>query len=153
MHAHLVRFGEAGEWEVWGARRLPGRRGPAASLTPPSTSRAKDASVRVTVSPEIQSGLIALLGVIVGGLFSYVSARVGQDWSALKSDVQKLAAQVAAYHRLEALYAEEVATLDADGSHTKTILTRMRDRAEESGATVRPEMTEKQAKKIAERWS
>jgi len=105
------------------------------------------------VSPEIQSGLIALLGVIVGGLFSYVSARVGQDWSALKSDVQKLAAQVAAYHRLEALYAEEVATLEAEDSHTKTILTRMRDRAEESGSAVRPEMTEKQAKKIAERWS
>ncbi len=90
---------------------------------------------------------------MVGGLFSYVSARVGHDWSAIKSDVQKLAAQVAAYHRLEALYAEEVATLDADGRHTKTVMTSMRDRVEESGSSVRPEMTEKQAKKIAERWT
>lgn len=104
-------------------------------------------------SSEAQSALFALLGVIVGGLFSYLSARVGHDWSAIKSDVQKLAAQVAAYHRLEALYAEEVAALEADGSHTKTILTRMRDRAEEAGSSVRPEMTEKQARKIAERWT
>jgi len=88
-------------------------------------------------------------GAAVGGAFSYLSAKAGIDWGKARRDIVVLADQVAAYYRLEKLYAEKVAELT--GGKSVTIQISMRDQVVANGAT-RPDMTENQAVSIRGRW-
>jgi hypothetical protein len=51
------------------------------------------------------AAVAGVTGAAVGGAFSYLSAKVGMDWSKAKRDIVVLADQVASYYRLEKLYA------------------------------------------------
>lgn len=101
---------------------------------------------------EIASGLFALGGALVAGLFTYLAARVGHRWDRARSDIQKLSEQVAAYHKLEELYKVELAVNDPAHRAAKTIQQDMRDKVQGEDGHVRPEMTAHEAQKIGRSW-
>ena len=71
-------------------------------------------------------------------------------WAEAQRELVRLARQVAAYHRLESLYAERLGS--ATGTNPATVLVQLRDEVEALGLE-RPEMTQNQAEKLRRRWA
>ena len=105
------------------------------------------------MSTEAMTGLFVIGGAIVGGLFSYLSARIGHDWDKAKSDIRRLSDQVAAYHKVEELYKQKVAALDPTAGSPKTVLQLMRDEVQALDGFVRRSMSANEAMKIQDRWT
>jgi hypothetical protein len=105
------------------------------------------------MSVGVVTGIFAIVGALVGGLLSYLSARIGHRWGEAKSEIRKLSEQVAAYHRLEGLYKSWAAEHDPDSRAPKKIQEDMRREIEEIGGYVRPRMTATEAREIMEKWS
>ena len=101
---------------------------------------------------EIVVGVFTLGGAVIGGLFTYLSARISHNWTRAKTDSERLTKQVEGYHTLEGFYKEDMAKLDPGHRQPKTILQEMRDRVEESGCA-RPTMTANDARKLRDSWS
>ena len=85
------------------------------------------------MSVGVVTGIFAIVGALVGGLLSYLSARIGHRWGEAKSEIRKLSEQVAAYHRLEGLYKSWAAEHDPDSRAPKKIQEDMRREIEEIG--------------------
>lgn len=102
---------------------------------------------------EIATGLFTIAGTIVGGVFTYLAARVGQRWDKARSDIKRLCEQVAAYHKLEELYKQRVAQLDPSGVRSKTVQQDMRDQVQDLEGYERPTMTANSAREILGSWS
>lgn len=101
----------------------------------------------------VTSGLFALLGAVVGGLFTYFGAKAGHDWAKAKADIVRLCDQVAAYHKLEELYKEDLAKADPVRGKPKTLMEGMRESVQELPGFVRPNMSANEARKLKDRWS
>ena len=97
-------------------------------------------------------GIFTLLGAIIGGAASLVATRVDRRWNRAKQQIRRLCYEVAAFHKLEEFYKDEVAQLRPDKPASKTVLEEMRSRVEDEGDFIRPTMTSTDAKKILERW-
>jgi hypothetical protein len=104
------------------------------------------------MSPEVTTGFFVLSGAFVGGLFSYMTARIAHDWDKAKSDIKRLSEQVTAYYTLEKIYKQRVADLEGSLRAPKTIQQVTRDEVQES-IGFRPTMTANEAIKIKNRWS
>jgi len=100
---------------------------------------------------ELAAGIFAILGAIVGGIFTLLAARAGNQWARARRHICRLSGQVAAYHRLEELYKEALASADPELGSTRTILLAMRDHVESEGLT-RPQMTGRDAQRIRDTW-
>lgn len=98
------------------------------------------------------TGTFALAGALIGGLFIYLAARVGQRWAKAQKDISQLCDQVAAYYQLEQLYKDELAALDPGKRSAATILKEMRSKVAESGDFERPSMTAVAAGKLRREW-
>jgi ABC-type uncharacterized transport system ATPase subunit len=105
------------------------------------------------MTTELVVGLFAVLGAVVGGLFTYLAARVGHDWDTVKNDVARLCDQVIAYHTLEELYKDELARLDPSRGKPKTVQQEMRESVQGKSGVVRPTMTANEARKLKDRWT
>lgn len=90
------------------------------------------------MSEPVVTGLFALGGAIIGGLFTYLAARVGQHWIKAQRDIARLCDEVAAYYQLEQLYKDEVAALSHGGRSAATVMKEMRSKVAESGEFERP---------------
>lgn len=95
------------------------------------------------------AGLFGVGGALVGGLISFAAARVDRKWNRAERDIKRLCAQVMAYHRLEQLYAEELANLQ--DRKEKLIKEDMRSRVAAEGYE-RPSMTSTAAEAIRREW-
>ena len=95
----------------------------------------------------------ALAGVLVGGLLTYATARIGQRWTEARRDILKLCNQVSAFYQLEQLYKDELARLESSGRSAKTIMEDMRSRVEHLGEFDRPEMTTGAVNKLRNNWA
>jgi hypothetical protein len=94
------------------------------------------------------SGLFALAGVLLAGLFTYGAARIGHDWNRARRHIRLLSEQVAAYHALEQAYMQALYAADSDQSSLRAIQTRMRDQVETTPGFERPRLTTKEARRI-----
>ena len=108
------------------------------------------------------NGIFTIIGAIVGGIISYLTARDKKELTALhrkieeqqekidsmKKYVVQLGAQVSAYWNVEKAYSEEIATMT--NINAKTILQKHRDSIEAKGF-VRPTLTEKGVSDILEK--
>jgi hypothetical protein len=101
------------------------------------------------MSEAIIGAVAGVAGAFVGGLFSWLAARTGARWTEAQKELVRLARQVAAYHRLESLYAERLGT--ATGANPATIRVQLRDEVERLGLE-RPEVTQKEAERLERRW-
>jgi hypothetical protein len=100
----------------------------------------------------IITGVFALAGALIGGLFTLLAARVGYKWEKAKSTITKLCRQVSSYYKLEELYKVEVSRHNPESKAPKTVQQDMRDQVEILGFD-RPTMTAKDAKKIMDFWN
>lgn len=66
-------------------------------------------------------------------------------------EIIRLAEEVQAYHTLEGLYAEKIATGKTPDGAKRTVMTKMRNDVVKTGHK-RPKMTAEQAREIAEDW-
>lgn len=99
------------------------------------------------------SGFFAIAGAVVGGLFTYLAARVGHRWNEATRRIAEMGEQVAAYHALEQAYMLELHHADPELGAPGTIQTRMRDRVQQLPGFVRPEMTANRARRVVARFS
>lgn len=104
------------------------------------------------MTDSVMAGAFALGGALIGGLFTYLAARVGQRWAKAERDIARLCDQVAAYYELEQLYKDELAILDPRKRSPATILKDMRAKVAESGEFERPTMTSVAAGKLRREW-
>lgn len=104
------------------------------------------------MADSVMNGVFALGGALIGGLFTYLAARVGQRWTKAQKDITQLCDQVAAYYQLEQLYKDELAALDPGNRSAATILKDMRAQVAESGEFERPYMTSTAASKLRREW-
>jgi hypothetical protein len=103
------------------------------------------------MASEIIVGTFALVGSIVGALATIVSTTIVTNRTNLIKRHLELARQVEAYHKLEELYKNTVASLQ--GRPADTIMKEMRDKVENAGGYARPKMTQTEARGIIEKWS
>lgn len=103
---------------------------------------------------EYTSGLFAIAGALVGGLFTLLAARVGRDWNRARRYIDRLARQVAAFHALEHEYIQALHAADPELGAPRHIQTAMRDRVQEKTGFDRPSMTAKEANRLRDfsRW-
>ena len=106
---------------------------------------------------ELWVGIFTVVGAIVGGILgggsTILAARVGQKWEEAKKDIVHLCDQVAAYHKLEDVYANEIARLEPTRGKSNTIKKEMRSVVEASFDVVYPKMTADQAQNSKARWA
>lgn len=100
----------------------------------------------------VATGLFALAGALIGGLFTYLAARIGQRWAKAQKDIAQLCDQVAAYYQLEQLYKDELALVDPTRRSSATIMKEMRGRVADSGEFERPSMTSLAATRLRREW-
>ncbi len=91
-----------------------------------------------------------VLGTALGGAFTLRAARAGAKQGEAERMLRRLAAQVAAYHRLEGLASDRIAELTQQ--RPGAVKVALRDLVEEAGLA-RPEVTETQAKRILSDWT
>jgi hypothetical protein len=104
------------------------------------------------MNSEMITGLFTVAGAIVGGLATIAAARTERKWARAKSEILALAAQVAAYHKLEELYKIELTKLDPTRGKPKTVMEQMRGQVQDIQGFVRPTMTAAQAREVTSRW-
>ncbi|MEZ5538996.1 MAG: hypothetical protein R3E63_03345 [Pseudomonadales bacterium] len=104
------------------------------------------------MSDTILTGIFALAGTMIGGLLTYMAARVDHRWKRAKKHIGQLCDQVTSYYQLEQIYKEELAQLDPQKRSPKTIMEDMRSRVSQSGEYERPMMTSLAANKIRQEW-
>ena len=96
------------------------------------------------------TGLFTLAGALLAGTFTYMGTRVDHRWSLARREIADLCDQVKAYHKLEALYADELSAFKK--SHKKSVLQEMRSKVEAGNDLARPTLTAAEAEKIQRRW-
>ena len=99
------------------------------------------------------TGSFALAGALIGGLVTYMAARVGHRWDRAQRQIIRLCDQVSSFYQLEQLYKVELAKLDPQGRSSETIMKDFRSRVEQSGEYERPSMTSLAANKLRREWS
>lgn len=97
------------------------------------------------MTTEIITGLFALGGAMIGGLFALLSQYVSAKKREKDYQLRKLADQVEAYWNLEKLYMEELGR--CENNNAKSIQIAFRDRVEQEHG-VRPEYTPSKVEKI-----
>ncbi len=100
---------------------------------------------------ELITGMFAIVGAIVGGFFAYITAKIGFKWDSAKKDILRLSEQVIAYHNLEKLYYEALASANNEERSGRTIMIEFRNNTELLDVE-RPNMTINQAKDIKKKW-
>jgi hypothetical protein len=103
------------------------------------------------VEKEVLIGIFTIGGATVSGFFTFMASRQNQRWERVRRDISRLCDQVAAYHRLEELYKEQVAQLKVDQATAQTVQREMRSSVEDE-ISVRPSMTALEARKLKEKW-
>lgn len=101
----------------------------------------------------VATGVFALAGTLVGGFFTYLTARIGQRWAQAKKDIAHLCDQVAAFYQLEQLYKEQMALVDPSKRSSEAIMKEMRGKVAASEEFVRPSMTSLAATKLRREWA
>ena len=101
------------------------------------------------MSDSIITGLFTLSGTLLGGIITFLIQKKSDEFNRLKSDVKMLSRQIIAYWNLEKMYSEELGAKTSMAK--KTILQNFRDKVEKAGIE-RPTLTEKEAKKILEKY-
>lgn len=97
-------------------------------------------------------GVFTLFGALIGGASAIISARFNRKWEQARHEIPRLCREVAAYHKLEEFYKDEVASLRPGHPAAKTVQEEMRTRVERIGDFIRPKMTANEANKICEMW-
>lgn len=90
-----------------------------------------------------------LLGATISAMGAYAAALAGRKTEAVKRDAVMAGLEVASYHRLERLYADQIAAFNNESY--RTVLNRMRSIVESEGLN-RPTMTSREAQEIVRRW-
>ena len=114
------------------------------------------------MEPVITNGIFTLIGVVIGGIMSYITSKDEKEKNALNrqikdlqdkntalhKEIRRLCDQVSAYWKIEKAYSEEIARLT--DQKAKRVLEKMRDSIEEN-CSIRPTMTEKGTRDILEK--
>jgi hypothetical protein len=98
------------------------------------------------------NGIFSLFSGIVGITITLVINTKIAELDRAKRMIQKLASQVAAYHKLEELYMNRLAMLEPNGMSSATIQKTMRKKVGDMENFEYPVMTANRAKKIREDW-